>query len=249
MSSATRIELQPAWVLHRRAYRESSALLELFTSEFGRVGAVARGVKGRGWSALVEPFVPVRVSWSGRGELKSVVGIEQAGRSYWLTGTPLACGFYMAELIMVFTRRDDPHPRTWQAYSQALDGFAECMHEHEPLLRCFEVVLLEESGYGLLLSEDVHGSELRRQENYWYIPQRGPVPFAAPQPHASAQACPGVGVSGATLLALAAGDEQYLKSNPGRTEARNLMRAVIDQRLDGRLLRSRKMFRSRAAKV
>ncbi|HBO14214.1 MAG TPA: DNA repair protein RecO, partial [Halieaceae bacterium] len=39
--------LQPAYLLHRRPYRESSQLLELLTAEHGRVGAVARGLRRR----------------------------------------------------------------------------------------------------------------------------------------------------------------------------------------------------------
>jgi len=37
---------QPAYVLHRRAFRETSAIVELLTRDFGRVAAVVRGVKG-----------------------------------------------------------------------------------------------------------------------------------------------------------------------------------------------------------
>ncbi|MFZ1294720.1 MAG: recombination protein O N-terminal domain-containing protein, partial [Pseudomonadales bacterium] len=43
-----RIDRQPAFVLHRRAYRESSLLLDLLTRDFGRVGAVVRGARGAG---------------------------------------------------------------------------------------------------------------------------------------------------------------------------------------------------------
>ncbi|HZX72549.1 MAG TPA: recombination protein O N-terminal domain-containing protein, partial [Rhodanobacter sp.] len=41
-----RIEQQPAYVLHARAYRETSLLLECLTREHGRLGVVARGVRG-----------------------------------------------------------------------------------------------------------------------------------------------------------------------------------------------------------
>jgi DNA repair protein RecO (recombination protein O) len=40
------VEPQPAYVLHARPYRETSLLLELLTLNDGRVGAIARGVRG-----------------------------------------------------------------------------------------------------------------------------------------------------------------------------------------------------------
>lgn len=242
MSSATRIDLQPAWVLHRRPYRETSALLELFTPDHGRLGAVARGVKGRERGGLIEPFVPLRVSWSGRGELKSVVDLEQAGRAYPLSGAALACGFYMAELIMALTRREEPLPRTWQSYAIALDGLAGELRE--PLLRSFELALLEESGYGLQLNEDIHGRPVDSAAAYFYIPDAGAV---AQDAAAQAVCEAAVGVSGATLLALAAGERDALLREPGRGEARRLLRRVIKQRLNGRRLRSREMFRAAPA--
>src|SRR3546814_14474165 len=43
---AMRIDQQPAYVLHARPYRETSLLLECLTREHGRLGVVARGVRG-----------------------------------------------------------------------------------------------------------------------------------------------------------------------------------------------------------
>ncbi|HEX6834827.1 MAG TPA: recombination protein O N-terminal domain-containing protein, partial [Rudaea sp.] len=37
-----RVENQPAHVLHARAYRETSLLLECLTPDYGRIGLVAR---------------------------------------------------------------------------------------------------------------------------------------------------------------------------------------------------------------
>ena len=70
-----RVTLAPAWVLHARPYRDTSLLLEVLTDEHGRVGLVARGVRGpRGrWRGLLQPLQPLLMSWSGRGELGAAV--------------------------------------------------------------------------------------------------------------------------------------------------------------------------------
>ena len=39
-------EPQPAWILHAQAYRETSLLLEVLTPGVGRIGVIARGVRG-----------------------------------------------------------------------------------------------------------------------------------------------------------------------------------------------------------
>ncbi|MGB5623428.1 MAG: recombination protein O N-terminal domain-containing protein, partial [Gammaproteobacteria bacterium] len=48
MTEQQRIELEPAWVLHHRPFRDSSEIVELFTREHGRVAAVARGSRRPG---------------------------------------------------------------------------------------------------------------------------------------------------------------------------------------------------------
>ena len=79
-----RVNLQPAFILHSRPYRDSSLLLEVFTAEHGRISLVARGArrKSRGGSggALLQPFIPLLVSYSGRAEMKNLVANEVAGQ-------------------------------------------------------------------------------------------------------------------------------------------------------------------------
>ena len=64
-----RVLLQSSFVLHRRPYRDTSLLLEVFSQEYGRLGLVARGaVSPRSrWKGLLQPFAPLLLSWSGAG--------------------------------------------------------------------------------------------------------------------------------------------------------------------------------------
>ncbi len=228
-------EDQPAWILHRRPFRETSVLVELFTQEHGRLGALARGARRRGWSGLLEPFVPLRVGWRGRGDLKTLTAVEQAGAGYALRGRAVACGFYMAELLLLLTRREDPHPRAWVRFGAAVDDLART--DPEPGLRRFELALLAESGYGLRLEADRHGQPLAPEARYRYLPEQGAIPVSA--------SSEGVEVSGRTLIALREAEESSeLGVDPARSEARRLMRFVLHHHLEGRRLRSRDMYRS-----
>lgn len=149
--SGDRVLVQPAWVLHRRPWSESSLIVELFSRDFGRIGAVARGGRNsRRWRGLLEPFSPVLASWQGRGELRSLVAAEPDGARPALAGAALASGFYLNELLLRLLRRDDPHPELHPLYGDTLNRLPD-----EAALRGFECRLLEALGYGLLLLEDM----------------------------------------------------------------------------------------------
>ena len=59
-----RIEAEPAYILHKRPYRESSQILEVFTRNYGRFSLMSKGSRGprsktRG---ILQPFMPLLVS-------------------------------------------------------------------------------------------------------------------------------------------------------------------------------------------
>lgn len=173
--------LKRGFVLHRRDYRNTSLLLELFTAEEGRLACVAKGAKSapRGRSALaalVQPFQPLWLGWVGRGEVKTLTRAEAAAPSIALVAERLYCGFYLNELLLRLVDRDDPHEALFVFYQQALADLAT-----EPLdavLRRFELRLLEELGYALDLRYDRQGEPIDPARSYHYCPDVGldPVP-------------------------------------------------------------------------
>src|SRR4029453_7485320 len=72
---------QSAYVLHTYPYRETSVIAEALTAGYGRVALVSRGAR-RGRSelrGLLQAFQPLTLSWSGMGELKTLVKAEWRG--------------------------------------------------------------------------------------------------------------------------------------------------------------------------
>ena len=67
----SRIQLQPAYILHSRSFRETSLIVEALTRDFGRVAMVARGAKSARsrWKNVLQPFRPLLLSWSQKTEL------------------------------------------------------------------------------------------------------------------------------------------------------------------------------------
>jgi len=157
--SSKQIVLQPAYVLHQRAYRDTSAIVELFTPEHGRIGVVARGIKRpkSPWRGLLQPFQPLLVSWRGRGELKTLADVEAQGMALQLSSQPLVSGFYLNELLMRLVARFDAQLTLFGCYDASLRALAVVQDDValERVLRYFERDLLAALGYALVLDCEV----------------------------------------------------------------------------------------------
>jgi DNA repair protein RecO (recombination protein O) len=175
MAEREQVLLEHTFVLHQRPYRDSSQLLECMTAAHGRVGLVAKGSRRAGsrQRALLQPFMPLRVSWVRRGELGSLTSVEPAGQSYALAGHGLLAGFYMSELLLRLTARGDPNAEVFSCYSRCLaqlTGTERLARE----LRIFELELLQALGYGLELDGDsATGEPLRAECSYVYELEQG----------------------------------------------------------------------------
>jgi DNA repair protein RecO (recombination protein O) len=226
-----RVLQQPAYVLHARAYRETSLLLETLTRDHGRTAMVARGAKRpkSKWRNLLQPFRPLLISWSARTELGTLTSADQVAAPPALHGEALFCGMYLNELLLRLLHRGDPHAEVFERYRAVLADLASGLAP-QPLLRIFEKHLLDAVGYGLTLDREP-GSQVpvRADAYYDYHPDRGPVRVAGARKGA---------ISGTALLALQS--EQL--EDVLLPELRRLMRRVIGYHLGDRPLASAALF-------
>jgi DNA repair protein RecO (recombination protein O) len=219
---------QLAYVLHSRAYRESSALVDFLTPQ-GRLRAVLRSARGKA-GTLARPFVPLDVEFRGRGELKNVGRMESAGLSTWLVGDALFSGLYLNELLIRLLPAEDPHPAVFDHYAATLLALS-AGRPLEPLLRSFEWRLLDDLGYGFELGIDINGDPVEADGMYRLKVDAGLERVWLLQP--------GV-FQGIELLAMAEADW----SAPGAlAAAKRLMRQALAVHLGGRPLVSRELFR------
>jgi DNA repair protein RecO (recombination protein O) len=231
-----RVDLQPAYVLHNRPYRDSSALLEVFTAEHGRISLVARGARRQSRKgsrvALLQPFTPLLLSFSGRSELKNLVATESAQGMLELRAERMFSGLYINELLMRLLHHNDPHPRLFAAYDEVLQGLAGGA-VMDSLLRHFEFTLLDELGYSFDLGVDgVSGQQIQETLWYRYDPGCGLVVTADTADHS------GNLFSGADLMVMKSGE----MDGPVRLTAKRLMREALAEHLGDRPLRSRELF-------
>jgi DNA repair protein RecO (recombination protein O) len=236
---AERVSLSPTYLLHQRAWRETSRLLEIWSREHGRIGLVARGVRrpNSPQRSLLQPFMPLLMSWSQRGELGNLGAVEASGMAATLRGRPLMAAFYMNELLLRLLPRQDAHPGLYDAYALTLDALAGV--KPAAALRVFETQLLSAIGYGLSLGQTSSGEDVDVETDYLYDLEDGPRP-------AQGRKGPGVPVSGRALLALQSGaldDADDLKA------AKRLLAAALERHLDGRALKTSGVMRALARKA
>jgi DNA repair protein RecO (recombination protein O) len=175
MAEREQVLLERGFVLHQRPYRDSSQLLECITATHGRIGLVARGSRKASsrQRALLQPFVPLKLSWVRRGELGRLTHVEADAASYSLEGHGLLAGFYCSELLLRLTARGDPNVEAFSCYSRCLAELGEGSSVARTL-RGFELKLLRALGYGLELEGDsATGEPLRADLSFVYELEQG----------------------------------------------------------------------------
>jgi DNA repair protein RecO (recombination protein O) len=256
--------MDKGYVLHTYPYRETSLILQVWTREHGRLGLVAKGAR-RPKSAhrsLLVPFQPLALDWFGRGELRTLKTAEPAMPATPLAGQGLMAAFYLNELLLKLTHRDDPHEGLFDAYDAAIAelrrlarqpaapsgaaGAAPTVaaeapvpsgaRELETALRRFELALLQELGYAVELAREAGtGAPIEADRDYWYVAERGPVRAEGERTPANA-----VRLRGLTLIDLERG---RFEDAATAAQAKQLMRLLINHSLNGQELATRALVR------
>jgi len=233
-----RVQDQPAYILHHRAFRDTSQILDIITPDHGRLSLMSRGsraTKSRLKSTL-QAFRPLIISWSGKGEMPTLISAEsQAVKSLTLSGKALPSAFYINELIIKLLHKHDVNERLYYLYESIIRLLSD-KYEIEPVLRSFEKQLLEELGFGLNLSVDSQtGNAILENEEYAYYLEQGPVNLSSVYDESYV-----LKLSGKSLLDL---DANTLNSTQSLKDAKRLMRVILNYYLDGRAIKSRELFR------
>jgi DNA repair protein RecO (recombination protein O) len=230
MSVPRRKHLEPAWLLHHRPWSDTSRILDFITRDHGRVTLFAHGARRpkSPLRAVLQPFAPLLVSWSGRADGGTLTAAEAGGAASALAGGRLLSGFYLNELLLKLLPKEDRHEALFDAYAAAIAGLAA--GDEPRALRAFERVLLDELGYGIDLSRDAAtGRPVEGDRYYHFEPGRGVLAVrdadAGPDVHA-----------GRAVLAVARGEFGLPEAQKA---ARGIYGAAIALCLEGRGLASR----------
>ena len=226
-----------AYVLHARAWRETSLLVEVLCADHGRVGLVARGVstpKRHPLRAALQPLQCIRLEAVQRGGLATLRHAEAIDVAPRLSGEAALAGFYLNELTLRLAPRLDPLPTLHAAYARTRGLLGEPARSLAWALRCFERDLLDAIGFGFDWHVDGDGAAIEPAARYRLDPKHGPrrlIHDRGSQDRSDA-------TTGAALLALA-GD--HPPDDEDLLSLRRPMRALLSHHLGSRGLKSWEM--------
>lgn len=232
-----RYTAEPAFVLHARAYRETSLLVEVLCQSHGRVGLIARGVRGPRQHALraaLQPLQHVRVDALQRGELATLQAAEALDAAPPATGDTGLAAFYLNELVLRLAPRMDPLPALYDAYGEARERLREVGAGRAALawaLRRFERDLLDALGFGLPWDSDGDGAPIDPAARYRLDPEHGPRRLLSDRGQGDRDSA----ATGRALLALAA---DAMPAEEDLAALRRALRPVLQHHLGARGLKS-----------
>lgn len=227
-------DLQPAYILHTRPYRDTSMLVDFLTPDFGRITAVARGVRSRKTPKrnLLNPFTRLLISFQGKTDLKLLTHFETEGAHYPLSAKHLFSGFYLNELLVRLLPELDAHPDIYSLYERSLQSLS-AQQDLESILRVFELQLLQELGYGIDFESDAKSGELiSAQGKYCLDPAQGLYWAHADAPSTNQFA-------GVYIHAIA---QQDFSSPEVKQAAKRITRMLLKPLLGTKPLASRELF-------
>ncbi len=236
-----------AFVLHSYAYRETSLIIETFTRLHGRVVMVAKGAKRPqgAMRGMLNPFQGLSLVWFGKSEMKTLKSAEQEQILPQLSGAALLSAFYLNELLLKLASREDAHERLFDSYAGTIASLAmlpignQSARDIAPILRQFEVMLLQELGYALQLQEEADShAPLRAEHQYLYFMERGPLSLRSKEQQSNAKAC--LQVQGKTLLDMASCDYRDAQT---QSQSKHLIRMIINHLLGDKILHTRQLIR------
>ena len=168
----TRVDLTPAYLIHRRAFKDTSLLLDFFTFEHGKIRLVGRGLRKS--KPNIQMFQRLNISFVGKGELKTLSDWEVDDQPRNLSGEVLILGLYVNELIDRLLYEKDPHYELFDLYRRFVNQVSSLEKNAQLwLLRLFENNLLTELGYEIDLSVDIDGDYIESDFCYEYQMQSG----------------------------------------------------------------------------
>lgn len=224
---------QRAFILHRRVYRESSLILEVFSEETGRIVLLAKGARRprSPLKGLLQPFTPLLLRWTGKGEMKTLTRAESASITLPLYAEALYSGFYINELILRLIEKHTAYPALFQDYLHCLTALARREQHLEIPLRQFEFRLLRHLGYGIDFCHCIGtGKPVEAQMTYRYREAQGFIASLAKDT---------LTFYGRELLAFEAGDFQDPQI---RLSAKRFARHILKHYLGATPLKSRELF-------
>ena len=117
--------LQKAYVIHSRPYKETSLIVTFITEKKGKISAVAKGAKRKNsrLSGNLEPFQCLNIDYRGKSDLKSLV-LAEPNEAYedFFGSENLYSAFYVNELINYLVAQADESMEIFDIYKKCISN-------------------------------------------------------------------------------------------------------------------------------
>lgn len=237
------LEKTDALVIRLADWSESSRVVTLFTRDFGKISALAKGVKRlrSSFEAALDLLSESRIVFLRKSSSSLDILTESQLISRFQPSrkslTSLYGGYYIAELLAGLSEEYDPHPRLYQVATETLRRLETDADARLAILR-FELVLMRETGHlpefeGCLICGTPVSGE--RKFSYW-VSQGGLICDSCRRPDYEQQP---IDAGTIALLKKLAGDDpavvRHLVASPVQlTQLRYITTAAICHVLDRR---------------
>ena len=227
---------QNVYVLHTYPFKETSLVVELFSQQYGRIAAVAKGAR-RPHSAMrgmLQSFQLLSGSWSGKNELKTLHSLEWSAGLTLIKGEALMCGFYVNELLLRLLPREDAHENLFAYYVATLNTLANSI-DLATTLRRFELKMLQEMGYAVPLLNDNNDAPIVQNSTYRYQAEHGATKLNGQFKTTN----DGIQLSGKTMLDIA--NDDYTDTAT-QNQSKGLMRYLLAHYLGDKPLHTKQLL-------
>lgn len=168
--------LQEAFVIHTRPYKETSLIVTFLCRKAGKINAVAKGAKRKKskFSGYLEPFQLLNIDFRGRSDLKTLY-LAEASEPYqdFFCKESLYSAFYINELMNFLLVQSEESNELFKFYKKCIEEL-KIKENVEPILRNFELDILKNLGYQIDFFNDLDsGKEISSDKKYKYSPQSG----------------------------------------------------------------------------
>ena len=165
------------FLLHQRSYGETSIIADIFTKNNGKISIIAKGAKkprSKFFGYLV-PFQKLNVTFSGRSELKTLTSIDRNLAETSNTFSKVSYSLlYINELLIKLLPKDAKHEELFILYETFIKSIIKKNNNLELTLRHFELDLLDMLGYGFDYELDIDlNRPIDAETSYVFVKERG----------------------------------------------------------------------------
>lgn len=240
------IEKDKAYFLHQAPYRDNSALVQLFTQKNGKVSFIINGItsKKNTKKAFLQPCRELTISYQLKPGLSKLTSIEFSQQPRKVPSIEQFMFYqYANELLLSILPQQLASPSLFTDYQECINRLAH-QQPHNALRHIELALIILFSGIPTLNATEDSKNAVDSTKEYWFDCENGLFEF----PQNITTSC--IKVSGDNIRAFALLTDYYIQNTTTSVDetiaqgAKSISTVLINQLLNGKELKTRKVFKA-----